>query len=173
MTFANTQENRKKNFPLFLARSDICNENISYLLLLENLCQTLRQASSFSSREDQHKKSQHKFLSLQAKFCSSPSTSISSHPQKSLLLQHSFTKSGGTIKNETTWYHPNSVWYGFYFSSNVLGMFSTNITREWKNNLNCSITKENRAELVSISIPIDANRLAAVMSILEEARNEI
>lgn len=55
----------------------------------------------------------------------------------------------------------------------MLGMFSTNITREWKNNLNCSITKENRAELVSISIPIDANRLAAVMSILEEARNEI
>lgn len=162
----------KKTSPFSWPDQTFAIENISYLLLLENLCQTLRQASSFS-REDQHKKSQHKFLGLQAKFCSSPSTSISSHPQKSLLLQHSFTKSGGTIKNETTWYHPNSVWYGFYFSSNVLGMFSTNITREWKNNLNCSITKENRAELVSISIPIDANRLAAVMSILEEARNEI
>ena len=171
MTFANTQENRK-NFPLFLARSDICNWKYFLSSAARESMSNFEAGKQLQQRRSAQK-SQHKFLGLQAKFCSSPSTSISSHPQKSLLLQHSFTKSGGTIKNETTWYHPNSVWYGFYFSSNVLGMFSTNITREWKNNLNCSITKENRAELVSISIPIDANRLAAVMSILEEARNEI
>ena len=71
-------------------------ENISYLLL-QNLCQSSRQASKFTKKVNTNSlacKKQNFAVLLQRQFLAS---------QKSLLLQRP-TKSGGTIKNETTWY---------------------------------------------------------------------
>ena len=94
-------------------------ENISYLLL-QNLCQSSRQASKFT------KKSQHNIPWL----------------ARSKILQFSFNvnflptspKISSAAETNKVWWDykewnhliPNSVWYGFYLlGSNVLGMFST------------------------------------------------
>ena len=72
-------------------------ENISYLLQ-EKIYVKLFEGKA----EIRQKRVNRKFLgSWAAKFCSSPSTSISK-PKISPL--HWGAKSGGTIKNETTWY---------------------------------------------------------------------
>ena len=98
MTFANTQENRKK-LPPFLGQIRHLQLKIFPIFCFRIYVKVLGKPQS------SQKKVNTTFLGLQeAKFCSSPSTSIScQHPQKSLLLQRP-TKSGGTIKNETTWY---------------------------------------------------------------------
>ena len=124
-------------------------ENISYLLQ-EKIYVKLFEGKA----EIRQKRVNRKFLgSWAAKFCSSPSTSISK-PKISPL--HWGAKSGGTIKNETTWYQ---IRCGMGFT---LVCAACSREREWKNNLNCSITQKRIVpSWFSISIRIDANRLHA------------
>ena len=135
----------------FLARSDICNWKYFLSAAGENLCQTF-----WGQSRDQTKKSQQKIPGQE-------------------ILQFSFNvnfqaKNLSSALGSKVWWDykewnhliPNSVWYGFYFS--VCSVFSRE--REWKNNLNCSITQKRIVpSWFSISIRIDANRLLLLLSV--------
>ena len=118
MTFANTQENRKK-LPPFLGQIRHLQLKIFPIFCFRIYVKVLGKLPQSSQ-----KKVNTTFLGLQeAKFCSSPSTSISCFPKIS-----SAAETNKVWWDYKEWNHliPNSVWYGFYLlGSNVLGMFST------------------------------------------------
>ena len=97
MTFANTQENRKK-LPPFLGQIRHLQLKIFPIFCFRIYVKVLGKLPQSSQKKStQHSlacKKQNFAVLLQRQFLAS---------QKSLLLQRP-TKSGGTIKNETTWY---------------------------------------------------------------------
>ena len=154
MTFANTQENRKK--PLLFSPFFFFGQIRHLQLKIFLICCRRKSMSNFlrGQSRDQTKKSQQKIPGQE-------------------ILQFSFNvnfqaKNLSSALGSKVWWDykewnhliPNSVWYGFYFS--VCSVFSRE--REWKNNLNCSITQKRIVpSWFSISIRIDANRLLLLL----------